>query len=130
LIPKRDEQRRNVFAVLTSLGERRARARALDAVRREVDAHRMRLGIARTNDAARTHFANIDVLDDAASKVFEPPKESARAKEAAQATVAQGGKGVSDGRRHGEYGCSGLSWTCEIRIEFSSRPVLVSQEER
>jgi hypothetical protein len=130
LITKRDEQRCNVFAVLASLGERWARTSALDAVWRQVDPHGMRFRVAGANDASGAHFANVDVLDNAASKVFEPPQESARAKKAAQATVAQGGKGVSDRRRHGEYGCFGLSRTRETSDALSPRPMWVSQEER
>jgi hypothetical protein len=130
LITKGDEERGYVFAVLTALGERGACASAFDAIRGQIDAHRMRFRIARADDAAGAHFANFDVLDDATSKVFEPPQESARAKKAAQATVAQGGKGVGDRRRHGEYGCFGLSRTRKSRMATSTRPMWVSQEER
>ena len=130
LITQCDEQRGNVFAVLTALGKCRTRASAFDAVWRQIDSHRMRFRIARTDDAGGTHLADVDVLDNAASKVFEPPQKSARAKKAAQATVAQGGKGVGDRRRHGEYGCFGLSRTREPQNARSHRPMWVSQEER
>lgn len=83
LVAKRDEQRGDVFAVLSAFGESGACARALQAIWRQVDAHRMRLGVAGTNDAARAHFADVDVFNDAASKVFESSQESARAKKAA-----------------------------------------------
>lgn len=119
-----------MFTVLPALGECRTGASALDAVWRQVDAHRMRFRIARANDASGAHLANVDVFDNAASKVFEPPQKSARAKKAAQATVAQGGKGVGDRRRHGEYGCFGLSRTREPQNALSTRPMWVSQEER
>lgn len=83
LITKRDQQRSDVFAVLAAFGKRGARARAFEAIRRQVDAHGMRFRVAGTNDAARAHFADVDVFDNAASKVFESSQESARAKEAA-----------------------------------------------
>lgn len=83
LIAERDEQRRDVFAMLAAFGKRGASARALEAIGRQIDAHRMGLGVAGANDAACAHFADVDVLDNAASKVFEPSQESARAKEAA-----------------------------------------------
>jgi hypothetical protein len=130
LIAQGDEQRGDVFAVLSALRERRARASALDAIRRQVDPYGMWFRIAGADDASGTHVANFDVFDDAASKVLEPPQKSTRAKKAAQATVAQGGKGVGDRRRHGEYGCFGLSRTRETQNALSPRPMWVSQEER
>lgn len=73
LITKRDQQRRNVLAVLCSFGKRRTGAVTLDPILRQIDTHRMRFRIAGSNDATGAHLANVDVFDDATSKVLEPP---------------------------------------------------------
>jgi hypothetical protein len=83
LITQRNQERRHVFAVLTSLGERRACTDRFDAIGRQFDAYGMRFGVAGADDTAGAHVANFDVLDNATSKVLEPPQKSSRAEQAA-----------------------------------------------
>jgi hypothetical protein len=72
LIAESDEQSGNVFAVLAAFGKSWASAGALQAIGRQIDANRMGFRVTGANDSARAHFANVDVLDYAASKIFEP----------------------------------------------------------
>ncbi len=110
LVADRDQQGAHVFAVLSALRVCGARAAALDAVGRELDADGVRLAVVAAHRPARGHVGRGHVVDDSPSEVLEPAEEGAGAEEAAEAAVAQGREGVGD-RRHVEdhlRGCRAL----------------------
>ncbi len=96
LVPDADEQRRDVLAVLPALGEGRAGALGLDAIRRKLDADRVGLRVAGPHGAARRHVVDGDVLHDLAAEVLQAAEERSGAEQAAEAAVAQGGQGIGD----------------------------------
>lgn len=96
LIADGDEERGDVFAMLLGLRKDGAVALALDALGGEHDLHRVRIGIGAADLALGRSLEDLDVLDDAAPGVLEASEESASAKEAAKAAVAQRGECVGN----------------------------------
>ena len=89
LIAHGDEQRGDVLAVLPRLGECRAGAVRLNAVGRQIDADRVGVGVGALDAALRARFGDLDVLDDAASRVVEPAQERSCAEQTAKSAVAE-----------------------------------------
>jgi hypothetical protein len=91
LVSDCDEQRGDVLAVLTGLGEGWARAVGLDSGGRQLDVHDVGFGIRATNASAGDGITHVDRVDDLASGVVEAPEKCSCAEEATQATVTKGG---------------------------------------
>jgi hypothetical protein len=88
LIADRNQQRRDVLAVLVGLSEGRTRTMRLDAVGSQLDRDRVGLGLRRSNRARGRHLVDCDILDDATTEILKSPKERSGAEQPAKATVA------------------------------------------
>jgi hypothetical protein len=87
LISDRNQQRCDVFAVLTGLLESWARAVRGDAFAAQADRYLVRVGVRAFDAAARGRIVDADVLDDLALLVVETSQKRASSEQAAQAAV-------------------------------------------
>ena len=94
LIAHRDEERRDVLAVLSRLLEGGARAVRGDAFAAELDGRLVRLGIGTLDAPGGACVRDGDALDDAALFVVEATKEGAGAEQAAKTAVGERGESV------------------------------------
>jgi len=70
-----------VFAVLAGLGEGRAGAMRLNALRREVDPHRVRIRIGSFDSPLRARFRHLHIFDYAPARVVEAAEKCAGAEQ-------------------------------------------------
>jgi hypothetical protein len=91
LVSNCDEQRGDVLAVLTGLGEGGARAVGLNSGGCELDVYDVGFSIRAANASGRDGITHVDPVDDLAPGVVKASEECACAEEAAQATVTKGG---------------------------------------
>jgi hypothetical protein len=89
LVAHRDEQRGDVFAVLPRLRERRARAVRLNALGRQIDAHRVGLGVGAFDTTLCAGFRHLHVFDDATPRVVETTQERSGPQQAPEAAIAE-----------------------------------------
>ncbi len=91
VIANRNEQRTDVFAVLTALRVGGASASAFDSVGREFHADRVRLTVVATDGAAGPHVGRGHVIHNTSSEILQAAQKRARAKEATEAAVTESG---------------------------------------
>src|SRR6185295_9300190 len=91
LIANGDEQRRHVFAMLLPrrLRKRRTRAMRLNALWREIDTHRVGIGIRSLHPPLRARFGNLHVLDHAPPRIIEAAQERPGSSQTPESAVAE-----------------------------------------
>jgi hypothetical protein len=94
-VPNRNQQCRNMLAVLAGLLERRAGAVGSDAFAAESNRDGVRIGIGAAHFALRGRIVHVYVFDDFPLLVVEPTQKSAGSEKTAQTSVGECGKGVS-----------------------------------
>jgi hypothetical protein len=87
LISHRDQERRDVFAVLPRFLKRRAGAVRGDSLAAQPDRHLVRVGVRAFDAAARRRIVDAYVLDDLALLVVETSQKRASSEQPAQAAV-------------------------------------------
>ena len=88
LVAHRDEERRDVFAMLPRFGERGTGAIRLDAFGSEIDAHRVGVGVRPFDPPLGARFGHLHVLDHAPSRVVEAAQKRPRSEQASESAVA------------------------------------------
>ena len=94
LVAHRDQQRRDVFAVLIGLLEGRTGALRRDAFAAEANGHLVGLRIGAFDLSGGVRFGDSDLLDHLAFLVVEAAQEGAGAEQASEATIGECRKSV------------------------------------
>jgi hypothetical protein len=94
-VAHRDQEGRNVLAVLARLLECRAGAVGSDAFAAESNRDGVGIGIGAAHFALRGRIVHVDVFDDFPLLVVEPAQKRAGSEKTAQTSVGECGKGVS-----------------------------------
>jgi len=89
LVSNGDEKCCHVFTMLPSLGEGWAGTIGLNALGREIDTHRVRVGIRSLDAAVGAGVLNLYVFDDPTPSVVEAPQERSCAEQPAKSAVAE-----------------------------------------
>jgi hypothetical protein len=100
LVPKRNEESRDMLAVSIDLPESRARALGREARRGDQELDSVRLGLGPADLPSRGELLHLDVVDRAAADVVITAEKRSRAEEAAQGAVVELAQRFRERGRH------------------------------
>src|SRR5689334_20283273 len=96
LIAHRDQERRDVLAMVARLLESRAAALRGDAFAAELNGGQIRVVVGALDASGRIRLAHFEITDDLALLVVEAAQKSASSEQAAKASIGEGRKSTGN----------------------------------